>query len=165
MITKSEVARITEAGLGIETFQHETLGHFNVTALREMVQQSNCERHRCFFTDIAMVDGVECDALEYLFSHREIDPQRCQELTGLQLEEPLIFLDCPPGSNGEQASSLLVDGIHRMKARRDRGYLDFWFYLIPLEQAPRIDPVEWEQSHIPWGEMEVVPGKGLVKRR
>lgn len=162
-MTKSEAARIIAEGRGVESFHHDTLGNFNVTALREMVNTGAEDVHYCPFDAIQMVDGIEGDALEYLIGHREIDRERVASLTPAQLEDPLLFLECPAGSNGEQASQLLVDGIHRLVALKERNYDGFYFYLVPLEDAPRIDTESCEE--IPWGEMDLIPGQGLVKRK
>jgi len=162
-VTKSQVARLVAEGLARETFQHVTLGHFDVTALRELVLAEYPEVTRCRYDALSMVDGIECDALDYLVQNREVDRARCAELTREQLDDPLIFLLCPPGSNGDGESHLLVDGIHRLVERHRRGYPDFRLRMAPLHRAPRVDPDD--DAHIPWGDTDLVPGVGLVKRR
>ncbi len=167
MRTKAESARLVALGLAHETFQHETLGHFDITVLREAIdialsRPPGLTLYRCRFDEVEMVDGIKVDAFEYLTSNREIDYEHAKSFTKQQLAEPLLFLKCPPGSNGEGESHLLVDGIHRMYERKRRGKTFFRYYLVPLEIAPRVDPEVWQE--VKWGEKDVVPGVGLVKR-
>lgn len=162
--TKSECARLVRKGLAHETFAHETLGHFDISNLRRIIEvlarRKVIEVHHCRFDQVQFDGKVE--GTTHLFAHREIDVRRAHELTGRQLREPLIFLLCPPGTNGETETHLLVDGIHRMYERKQRGMDDFKFYLFPLDKAPRVNRSEVRE--IPWGDKEVVPGVGLVNR-
>jgi hypothetical protein len=164
MTTKSEAAALVAAGQAHETFHHATLGHFNITRLREVIAQGGFKLHRCKFDDLKMVDGIEADAFAYLTANREIDPARVAELTEQQIREPLLFALCPPGSNGEGESHLLLDGIHRFVARRQRGKTFFTFIMVPLAEVPIVDPALFA-GNLPWGEKDVVPGVGLVNRR
>lgn len=160
-MSKSNAARLIASGIGRESFQHDTLGHFDITALRAFIRAGRPQILNCKYSEISY-DGSEVDALAHLVGNREVCPQRCKELTTEQLEEPLIFLLCPAGANGEHATHLLVDGIHRFVERQARGKADFHFYLIPIELAPRVDEVNYRE--VPWGEKELIPGKGLVPR-
>lgn len=163
MLTKSEVAKLVATGAVTEVFHHGTLGVFDVGELREIVAQL-AERGRrpnvCAFADVRAEDG-SIDPHEFLISQREIDPARVRELTDEQLEEPLIFLLCPPETNGVGETHLLVDGIHRLVGRRARGFPDFRFWLIPLVLAPRVDARN--AISIEWGKKVVRDGK-LVDR-
>lgn len=165
-MNKSLIASLVAAGLAREFFDHQTLGRFDVSTARQLVAslwRNNIKF--CRFDAMRMADdNKNIDALQYLFASREIDEDRCRELTTIQLNDPAINVVCPPGTNGEELSHLLIDGIHRIKARFDRDYDGFYFYEIPLELAPRMihDATVIE---IPWGEMELVPGVGLVKRK
>lgn len=165
-LTKAQCNDLVKRGLAQESFQHETLGHFNITELREIIGfrviTSSIELHRCSFNDINTVDGIETDAIEYLCGSREIDYIHAATLTEAELKSPLLFLQCPAGTNGQDESQLLVDGIHRLYERKRRGYGYFEFYLWPLEQAPLVN--EKQSVSIPWGEKEVVPGVGLIRR-
>jgi hypothetical protein len=111
----------------------------------------------------SLVDGIQRNALSYLVENREVDESRIVELTTAQLHDPLIFVLCPAGTNGEGESHLLVDGIHRLVARYRRGYEDFLFRMVPWDRAQRIDPDDF--TNIEWGDKELVPGVGLVDRR
>ena len=168
-ITKRDVNALRDAGLTCEAFQHETLGWFDIDALRKLVRLWNDKkdgrliRAVTTFESMKMVDDVERDAYEFLIANREIDRDVVAGLTFQQVNEPLLFLMCPPGTNGHGASQLLVDGIHRLVARKERGYPDFRWYGVPLEDAPRVDPRRF--INLDWGNKEVVPGVGLVDRR
>lgn len=162
-MNKSEAAKLVAAGLTVEVFHHATLGVFNVSWLRRAAAELARRGQRpltCAFDDVRAEDG-SADPHEFLISQREVDLERVKELTKDQLEDPLIFLLCPPETNGVGETHLLVDGIHRLVARRERGYADFSFWLVPLGAARRIDPDSGIQ--VPWGEKDVVDGK-LVDR-
>lgn len=169
MTTKTEAAAMVADGRAIETFHHATLGHFNVTLLRETIHIANARRpghfrlQHCAFAEMRMVDGIAADPFEYLLANREIDHDRAMSLGPDQITEPLIFLLCPEGTNGEAETHLLVDGIHRLYRRKTDGWSGFSFYMIPLFSAPMVD--ESRAIHLPWGEKEVVPGFGLVRRQ
>lgn len=160
--TKCQMAALVAAGVAHETFQHATLGHFNITELRSLIKRAKgLQVHRGLFSDMQMVDGISGDAYEYLISNREIDAERVAALTAQQIAEPLIHALCPPGSNGEGESHLLLDGIHRLVARKQRGKKFFKFHLIPLANVPRVN--EELFVHVPWGRKDVTP-EGLVER-
>lgn len=162
-LTKSQVARLVAQGLARETFQHVTLGHFDVTALRALVEVEFTEIMRCSYEAISIAGGVEMGAVAYLTQNREVDQARCAELTCEQLDEPLIFLLCPPGSNGDGETHLLVDGIHRLVQRDRIGCFEFRFRMVPLDRAPRVDL--GDDASIAWGDLDLVPGVGLVRRK
>lgn len=166
MRTKLECMRLVAAGLVTEIFSHATMGQFDITRLRQaiglLVDSGKMKRHRCDFNDVRSEEPSN-DPTAWLFSQREIDIDRANELTAAQLDEPLLFLLCPPGTNGDGETHLLVDGIHRMYARRQRKMTYFEFYLLPLQYAPRVDSRATRE--IKWGEKDLVPGVGLVARR
>ncbi len=168
MPNKSEMARLVARGLVHETFAHETLGHFDITRLRMILRDAYGPGKEgpvryCKFSELGMVDGITADAFSYLIGAREVDKVHASNLTERQLKDPLYFLLCPPGTNGEGESHLLVDGIHRLWERKKRGKEGFKFYLFPLELAPRIDDNVYRE--IKWGEKDLVPGVGLVTRK
>lgn len=161
-MNKSEAAKLVAAGLVIEVFDH-ALGTFDISWLRALVAELAKRGARpwsCDFANIRTEDG-SADPLERLAAHREVDPERVRELTGAQLEDPVIYLECPPGTNGGGETHLLVDGIHRLVARRARGLPDFRFWLIPITAAKRFD--KRSGIAVPWGEKELHGGK-LVRR-
>lgn len=161
--TKSQASKLVAAGIAREVFVHETLGTFDIAGLRELIATDFPHIYLCAYASVNMVDGAECDAMAYMVANREVDQNRCRELTDEQLDDPLIFVLCPPGSNGEQETHLLVDGIHRLVERKRRGHRLFRFYLVPLKQAPTVRPEDYH--NIEWGDKEVVPGLGLVDRK
>jgi hypothetical protein len=161
-LTKSQVSRLVVTGHCRETFSHETLGHFDVTGIRQLAIAEFPEVMVCAFSAMTMADGIQRDALAYLIANREVDHDRCLELTTEQLQDPLIFLLCPAGTNGEGESHLLVDGIHRLVAGYTRGYSDFRFRMVPMDRAPRFDPGDF--TNVEWGDKELVLGVGLVDR-
>jgi hypothetical protein len=167
-MTKTEAARLVAIGRLHETFAHDTLGSFDITTLRGLVKRLDRKRRiktlRCRFDAVRVVEGINADPMEYLLSQREVDFARAALLTDRQLADPLIYLLCPPGSNGPQETHLLVDGIHRLYERKRRGYVDFAFYLIPLAYAPRIDRSQFF-AELLWGEKDLIPGRGLVPRK
>lgn len=163
-LSKSEAARLVAVGAISEVFQHATLGTFDISWLRQVTAELAKRGHHpltCAFADVRAENGAS-DPQEFLTSQREIDYGRVQELTSAQIEDPLIFLLCPPDTNGAGETHLLVDGIHRLVARRDRGCKDFNFWLVPLAAARRVD--KSCAIEIPWGRKEVRGGK-LVDRR
>lgn len=163
-ISKSEAASLVAAGRVVEIFDHATLGVFDVSWLRRLVAglaERGGRPLSCSFADVRAEDG-SADPYVFITSQREIDRARVRELTDAQLEDPLIFLLCPPGTNGDGETHLLVDGIHRLVARRERGLKDFRFWLVPLAAARRFDKAS--ATEIPWGEKEVRDGE-LIKRR
>jgi hypothetical protein len=109
------------------------------------------------------VEDSSLDALTHLFNNREIDRTRAAALNFVEIDEPVIILDCPPGANGIGATQLLIDGIHRIFERHRRGYSFFEAYLLPLQLACRADLSEGRFA--PWGKFDVVPGRGLVRRK
>ena len=67
MTGKAESARLVAMGLAHETFMHETLGHFDITVLREAVHIANSRPpglvlHKFRYADMEMVDGIQVDA-------------------------------------------------------------------------------------------------------
>lgn len=160
MRTKSEAAALVVAGKSIETFHHSTMGIFNITIARRMINAypGYFKPHRVLFADISAEGHPELDAagvVRWLIGQREVCPLRCAELTAEQLEEPLI------NAMDEQGMSYIVDGIHRLTARFERGMPDYSFYAFPLKLFPRLPEGVPDQ---PWGEKDVVNGQ-LVKRR
>lgn len=160
MTTKSEAMKSIIAGRMHEVFTHETMGSFDVTALRMLVALRGAELHRCLYSQIRTPDGTE--GVAYIVGRREVDEARCKELTDAQLEEPLLMLLCPAGVNGPRETHLLVDGIHRFVERHRRGKPEFWVHIVPLDMAPKIDMGKFR--NVPWGKKEVIPGVGLVDR-
>lgn len=163
-LNKSQVADLIARGVGYETFQHETLGVFDISSLRQMIARNKPKPLYCLYSELKMVDGVETDALQYLIEHRDVDMQRCAELTERQLDDPLIYVDCPPYPGEPTPSQLLIDGVHRLVERKRRGKTGFYYFLIPLDQAPRI-PERLLGLALPWGEKDIVPGVGLVPHK
>jgi hypothetical protein len=163
-LSKSELSKLIAQGLLQETFTHATLGSFDISASRSLIAHMALTRRHCNFADVRMADGtgVTIDPFEYLISQREIDMARVGELTDKELDEPLIYAHCPPGSTAPGESHLLIDGIHRLVARKRRMMPDFWFYLLPLHMVPRVN--RHGVVDVPWGEMDVREGVGLVRR-
>ncbi len=57
--TKTEMAQLVQAGLAFETFAHQTLGHFDISALRQVLKSfTPITIHHCRFDQLAMVDGM-----------------------------------------------------------------------------------------------------------
>lgn len=54
-MSKSEAAHLIASGKVRESFHHDTLGHFDISALREMIQRDQPELRECPFH--AMVPG------------------------------------------------------------------------------------------------------------
>lgn len=160
--TKSQAAAQVAAGKHLETFHHVTLGIFNVTLARQMIQKysSKFPVYRVRFDHIK-ADGHDDftpeQVVEWLIGQREVCPVRVAELAQEQLEDPAINL------YDDDGMVYTIDGIHRLAARFQRGYEDYPFYALPLKLAPRLeDPNMWRP--IPWGEKEIVGGD-LVKVR
>lgn len=160
MRTKSEAAALVVAGKSIETFHHSTMGIFNITFARRIIaaHRSYFKPHTVLFADIRAEGQPQLDAagvVQWLIGQREVCPLRCAELTAEQLEEPLI------NAVDEHGMSYIVDGIHRLVARYERGMPGYSFYAFPLKFMPRVPKDVPDQ---PWGEKDVVNGQ-LVKRR
>jgi hypothetical protein len=167
--SKLEINLLRDAGIVREVFTHVTMGTFDIKQMRERIQRETVASgrvpplHRCRFDNMKMTDGRRIDVLSYLMQQREIDLLRCSQLTDEELKDPLIYVLCPPGSNGDGVSHLLIDGIHRMVERHRRGFPDIVFYLIPLRDAVMVDMST--HTEVEWGDKSLVPGVGLVKRK
>lgn len=165
-LTKSQSAQLVRRGLLMEVFHHATLGRFDVSAIRHYLLGYRAGVHgdkpmTCRFDSVRAETG-DPDPMAFLVGQREIDEARVAELTAEDLEDPIIFVACPPGSNGEGETHLLVDGIHRLVARHRRGYKDFVFYMTSLEVARALwrgAPPGVELVEVPWGEKEVRDGE------
>lgn len=160
--TKSQTAQMVASGAHIETFQHATLGTFDVSLTRKIIARfpSRFPVGWAWFEDMR-ADGhpelIGPEVMVWIFSQREICPIRRDELTEEQLNDPAINLI------DDQGGSYIIDGIHRIAARFKRGYPNFSLYSMPLKIAPRV-PEGFEDFKVQWGEMEVRDGQ-LVKRR
>lgn len=163
---KSLAAALVRSGELLESFHHATLGVFNITSMREHCRRARArgaEPYLCAFEDVSAENGHP-DPMAFLVGNREVDMDRVAELTREDLEDPVIMVACPPGVNGSSETHLLVDGIHRLVARHDRGYKDFVLWMIPWDEAQvhRVRPDEGLMS-VSWGTKEVVDGQ-LVDR-
>lgn len=166
-MTKSQAARLISQGALTETFVHATLGHFNVSALRvlvaELVRRGKSPQ-RFAFADVRAENG-DPDPIAFLSSQREIDQARVDELTDADLEDPVIMIICPPGTNGAGETHLLVDGIHRMTGRHQRGLPDFPFWMIPYDVAKMLSADLARGINVPWGRKEVRDGRLVDQER
>lgn len=160
MTTKSEAMNSIIAGKRHEVFTHETLGCFDITGLRHLVAVFGPPLIRCTYDNMRAPDGS--DPFAYIVGQREIDEARCTELTDEQLDDPILMVLCPAGTNGPGETHLIVDGMHRFVERKRRGKVDFMVHLIALEMAPMVDITQFR--NVPWGKKDVVPGRGLVDR-
>lgn len=156
MTSKSEVMRAIVAGKMREVFSHESLGCFDVTELRRLVALHGAPLHKCSYSD--MHAPGDADPFSFIVGNREVDYERCSELTDEQLEEPLIMLLVPPNVVGEPHETHLM--VHRFVERKRRGKEFFMLHLIPLDLAPKVDKNFYR--NIPWGKKELIPGVGLV---
>lgn len=163
--TKTEMMASVIAGRSLETFHHIDLGIFNVTVLRAYIKKNpKFPAFKCKFSDVRMEAKVgHLDPMQWLIGNREIDYARAASLTDDQLKEPVIHVLCPAGTNGDEETHLLIDGIHRIFERHRRGKSFFRYHLFPLAVCPLVDTTGF--VHVPWGEKDVIPGLGLVPRR
>lgn len=157
--TKSEAAARVRSGVSLETFHHVNMGVFNVTAARLLIKRHPqlFQKRRFLFSQLKAEGQPDLDAagvMAWLCDQREVDQARCAELTRHQLEEPVIHLFDHAGI------CFLIDGIHRMSRRFQRGMPDYWTFMVPLEVAPKVPS---GIRHQDWGKMEVRDGK-LVER-
>lgn len=163
-MTKAQVAQLVRAGAVREIFEHASLGLFDIAVMRHYISARAARGEtpqRCQFCDVRTETGG-ANPMEFLISQREIDPARVAELTAEELEDPVIFVICPAGMNGEAETHLLVDGNHRIMARHQRGYADFLFWPIPWHVVDQLRPPQ-DGISIPWGQKEMRDGK-LVDR-
>lgn len=159
-ITKSEAAARVKEGLSIETFNHGTMGQFNISVLRQIISRNPSwfPVHHIKFADIKAEGSPELDAagvVAWLVGQREVCPARCAELTRAQLEDPIINMV------DEQGMVFVIDGIHRISERFRRGMAGYRFHAVPVALVPRLQGNFLER---PWGEMEVRDGQ-LLKRQ
>ena len=158
-LTKTQMMQLVGQGACVESFHHATLGMFDVSMLRLIASKLKERGHKpltCRFEDVR-AEVANVDPLDFLIANREVDRERVKTLTDEQLEDEMIFILCPPGTNGVGETHLLVDGVHRMVARKERGKEDFNYWLVPLDCAPMVRPGSF--IDVPWGEKEVRDGK------
>ena len=164
-LTKSQSARLVREGVLNEVFCHASLGRFDVGALHQLTARSTTLGAKplwCRF-DAVRAETGDPDPMAFLTAQREIDADRVAELTGEDLDDQVIFVACPAGINGGEETHLLVDGIHRITARHQRGYQDFVFWLVPWSIACYLRPLSSRAISVPWGHKEVRDGQ-LVDR-
>lgn len=101
LIESIESLDIIGAETGDETFTHTHLGTFNVTKIRRY---------------LAGRPSVRLDIMNNaMLRDREIDEHRVEEIMYMDFP-PIILIDCEDGTH------LLIDGTHRVVARRLRGF-------------------------------------------
>lgn len=145
MTTKAEIMSLIALGISHEIFHHTEKGLFDITVLRTIAHYF--ERCKTKFADCRL-EGSKENAIEHLFSQRDIDKDRAYSLTAEQLDEPLIFVDFGDGR------PLLVDGIHRMYRLYHSGAEFFRYYLVPADCACRVSEAELQARgavEIDWG--------------
>lgn len=125
---KSQHAALVASGVGIETFEHEFLGHFDITSLRQGIHDGTIRwmpRHA----------QITPELQEIISKQRDVDLKRVAELTRRHmLDEPAIMIY--DAKTGEHA---LIDGTHRLAGKIARGDEEFFFFEVLLEDAPRLD--------------------------
>lgn len=149
-MTKSQAAALVRSGLLTECFAHDTLGMFDVSALRRLIAEAPDRWEIC-------AADLTPETLEFIQANREIDPARVAELTPAEADEPILALACPDGEH------LFIDGHHRLVRRHQLGHKTFLFYNIPLADAPRLLPGGYVD--VPWGEMDIPTEPGALRRR
>lgn len=166
MVSKIESAGMVARGEVAEIFSHETLGHFDVTRARLLIQTfpQLFPRKTARFAESRMVDGIETDVWEYLFRARDICKDRVASLTAEELIDPAIFVEVPEGMNGNEAKShLMIDGIHRVFRRKQLGKPEYYLYLLPMAVVPMVP--DWAvrlsdelRPDLAWGKFDFVNG-------
>lgn len=146
---KSQSAALVRLGLLEEIFTHQTLGEFSTTRIHEMLLK---DPNRW---PVVRVD-LDKNLIEHILTSREVDPDRARELTDADLSVPCLLLLCKDGTH------CIIDGVHRISARWAKGEKFVYFWLIPIDEAPRVQRTA-ATIDIPWGELEVTP-TGFKKR-
>ena len=160
--TKSEIAALVAAGQNTEVFHHATMGIFNVSLARDIIERfpTRFPIYCIAFSQMSAPPELaipQAQVMDWIFSQREICPKRLAELTDEQLDDPAIDLITEAGEH------FLIDGIHRIAARYKRGMPDYRTYWMKFWMCPRVPPEQALTHKYRWGEMDVRDGK-LVKR-
>lgn len=158
-MTKLEANKLRDEGKVVETFNHSTIGHFNITMMRS-IQKENPHafpEYEMLFENIRAEGQVMTGAqvIEWLAGQREVDEERLAALTPEELEEPVIIVFDIDNDN----QAYTVDGIHRQIGRFRRGDKTFKFYAWPLSMCPMVPKELAEAFDRPWGVKDVVGDK------
>lgn len=141
-MNKSQASALVRAGRVTEVFHHTSLGIFNVSELRLMVQREPGRWP-------VRVSAITPHLVRTLEEH-DLDLARCAELDGMDLAQPAFLVSFPDGS-------VPVDGTHRIYRRHQLGLRDFLFRMFLPEEVPMVP--EGAGVAVPWGEKEVVGGR------
>lgn len=101
IMADAESIEIIGGGPGDETFTHTHLGTFNVTKIKRYLEAR---------------DPVRLNIMnDAMLRDREVDQYRVTELLHADFP-PIILIDCEDGTH------CMIDGLHRVVARRQRGF-------------------------------------------
>lgn len=137
VVSKTDIMRLVESGRCHECFEHEHLGLFDVTAIREAIR-----RDEISFKLLCV--GMDQIA-PFVRENRVTESARVQALPWTSYEsDPGIFIEIPDGS------SLMVDGHHRALRREAEGIDHMYFYFIPLDAAIRPSNAWIKNPFVTW---------------
>lgn len=148
-MTKTEIMALVKEGTVHESFEHETDGMFDVTAMRTMCIVSGLQVFQCPIAPI----------IDAIFRDRVFDEARVSELPYYSWQtDPALVIQYDNGEN------LLIDGTHRIIRRHREGLLFCLAYLIPEADIirPSAEFQRGEERGIDWGD-QIVDGK-IVRR-
>lgn len=144
MPSKSQLLKSIIAGRAHEAFTHEELGTFDITLMREVATRGGYE-----LCHTSMVDAD----VKFLMLNRDWEPQRVWEIMidphAPWEIDPVMVILTPQGSH------LLVDGIHRLIARRALLCEDWFFFMAPYEAAIRPPSMMFNRPDMGWGKYDV----------
>ena len=145
VITKTQIMQLVASGRTRECFEHESMGMFDVTAIRRAIKKNEIS----FKLLCVALDQV----VPFVRQNRETEPARVSELTWESYEnDPGIFIELPDGT------SLMIDGHHRALRREAEGLDHMFFYFISLEQAIRPGENWVKHPFVTWeGERDKTP--------
>jgi hypothetical protein len=148
-MTKTEVMALIKQGAVHESFEHETDGIFDVTAMRALTSSEGLQ----------IYDAPIAPIIEAILRDRVYDEQRVSELSDHSWkEDPCLAVHYRDGSD------LLIDGTHRIIRRWREGLSLFPVYILSEAQIirPSDEFQRGEERGIDWGD-QVVDGK-IVRR-
>jgi len=154
LMTKTQIMQAVAAGRVHETFDHETDGKFDVTAMRALCAKLNWPSLRVPVSEV--VDEIR--------QSRVIDEARIDELPQASWQnDPALVVIMKDADGNDQ--HLLIDGTHRILRRHKEGCEIFRAYFVPEFMVIRPDMTQWvrsEERGIDWG--DAIEGDKIIKR-
>lgn len=163
IVTKSQMAAFIAQGRGHESFEHEELGHFDVTEMRELAKKKG---------ELIEVDMAGSGMIEFVRTQRVYEEQRVHELPHESWHgangqnDPVLYVRIARPAP-EPTTYLLIDGAHRIMRRHLEGLTTTWAYVLEERDIIRPDWSKMGDSRdlfgLDWGDAVLSNGQ-IIKR-